>query len=61
MLIDPDAGRSLGIVLFETDEALRQGDAALNEMNPSGADVGTRSSVEIYEVGADLRIPAATA
>jgi hypothetical protein len=61
MLIDPDSGRSLGIVLFETEEDLRKGDAALNEMNPSGSDVGTRSSVEIYEVGADLRIPASTA
>ena len=57
MLIDPDSGRSMGIALFETEEALRQGDAALNEMSPSGADVGSRSSVELYEVGADLRLP----
>jgi hypothetical protein len=61
MLIDPESGRSLGIGLFETQEDLRKGDAALNEMSPSGADVGTRTSVEIYEVGADLRIPAARA
>jgi hypothetical protein len=59
MLIDPESGRSLG--LFETEEALRTGDAALNQMSPSGPDVGTRSSVEIYEVGADLRMPATTA
>jgi hypothetical protein len=46
--------------LFETEEDLRKGDAALNEMSPSGPDVGTRTSVEIYEVGADLRMPATT-
>ncbi len=61
MLIDPESGRSMGIGLFETEEALRQGDAALNEMTPSGADVGTRVAVEMYEVGADLRLPATTA
>lgn len=61
MLIDPDSGRSLAIALFETEEDLRTGDATLNDMSPSGPDVGTRSSVEIYEVGADLRMPATTA
>jgi hypothetical protein len=55
MLIDPDGGRSLAIALFETEEDLRTGDAALNEMNPSGPDVGKRVSVENYEVAADLR------
>ena len=61
MLIDPESGRSLGIGLFETEEDLRKGDAALNDMSPSGPDVGTRSTVEIYEVGADLRMPATSA
>ena len=56
MLMDPDSGTSLSIVLFETEEDLRTGDAALNEMSPSGSDVGTRTSVETYEVGADLRV-----
>lgn len=55
MLIDPDGGRSLGIALFETEEDMRQGDAALNEMSPSSGQVGSRSSVEFYEVGVDLR------
>jgi hypothetical protein len=36
MLIDPDSGRSISVSLFETDEALRQGDEALNQMSPSG-------------------------
>jgi len=57
MLIDPQSGRSLGIGLFETEEDLCTGDVTLNEMSPSGPDVGTRSSVDIYEAGADLGRP----
>ena len=56
MLIDPETGRSLAIALFETEEDLRKGDAALNEMNPSSDDVGHRVSVETYEVGVELRL-----
>ena len=56
MLIDPDSGKSMSIVLFETEEDLQTGDAALNEMNPGSDDVGTRTTVEMYEVGADLRV-----
>jgi hypothetical protein len=56
MLIDPDSGRSMAIALFETEEDLRQGDATLNTMNPSGPDVGQRTAVEMYEVAADVRI-----
>ena len=56
MLIDPDSGRSLAIALFETEEDLRTGDEALNAMNPSGDDVGKRTSVEKYEVAVDVRV-----
>jgi hypothetical protein len=56
MLIDPDSGRSMGISLFETEEDLRQGDAALNEMSPSSDAVGQRVSVEQYEVPVELRL-----
>ena len=56
MLIDPESGRSLAIALFETEEDLRKGDEALNEMNPSSDDVGHRVSVETYEVAVDLRL-----
>ena len=57
LLIDPDNGRSLGIVLFETEEDLRKGDETLNAMNPSGGDdVGKRTSVESYEVAIDVRL-----
>jgi hypothetical protein len=61
MLIDPDSGRSMGISLFKAEDDMRSGDAALNEMSPSGGDVGQRSSVEFYEVGADLRLAEAGA
>ena len=49
-MLRTDGGRSLGIALFESEEDMRHGDAALNEMNPSSDQVGSRSSVEFYEV-----------
>jgi len=48
MLVNRESGKSMGIVMFETEEALKRGDAALNEMSPS--DNSKRSSVEIYEM-----------
>jgi hypothetical protein len=56
MLIDPDSGKSVSIALFKTEEDLRTGDAALNEMSPSRDDVGSRGSVETYEVAVDIRL-----
>ena len=57
MLIDPDSGRSLAVVLFESEEDLRAGDTALNAMNPDARDdVGRRTSVETYEVAIDERL-----
>jgi hypothetical protein len=38
----------MGIVMFETEEALKRGDEALNAMSPGGG--GTRSNVEFYEM-----------
>jgi hypothetical protein len=55
MLIDPDSGRSLAVSLFETEDDLRKGDETLNAMNPSGDDVGKRTSVETYTVAVDIR------
>jgi hypothetical protein len=48
MLIDRDSGKSIGITMFETEEALKRGDEALNAMSPTGG--GSRSSVEFYEM-----------
>jgi exopolysaccharide biosynthesis protein len=48
MLVDRDSGKSIGITMFETEDALRRGDEALNAMSPTGG--GSRSSVEFYEM-----------
>ncbi len=56
MLIDPDNGRSLAIALFETEEDMRTGDATLSGMTPRVDDGGSRVSVEMYEVGVDIRL-----
>jgi hypothetical protein len=47
MLVDRKTGRGLGVTLFESEEAMRRGDEALNTMPGAG---GTRTSVEFYEV-----------
>lgn len=54
-LADPDNGRVLAIGLFATMDDLRTGDAKLNEMDPP-VSMGTRSPVEVYEVGFDIRM-----
>jgi len=55
MLHKPDEGKVVTISLFETEADLQQGDATLNSMDPPvpGA-MGTRTSVEMYEVGIKL-------
>ena len=53
MLVDRRTGTGLGVTFFETEDDLRAGDQALNEMSrPAGA-TGERSSVELYEVAVD--------
>lgn len=48
MLVDRENGKGLGVTLFESEEAMRRGDEALNAMTPGGG--GSRTSVEFYEV-----------
>ena len=55
MLMDPESGRSLTVVFFETEEDRDKGDAALNEMSPT-ADGGKRTSKDFYEVLVDRRV-----
>ena len=57
MLNDAASGTSLAIALFETEDDMKTGDAALNAMNP-GEDPGggTRTSVEMYEVAVEVRL-----
>jgi len=56
LLIDPDNGRSMAISLFATEEDMAKGDETLNAMSPPGDGMGRRTSVEMYEVAADLRM-----
>jgi hypothetical protein len=48
MLVDRETGKSLGVTLFEGEEAMRRGDETLNAGSPVGT--GSRTSVEFYEV-----------
>ncbi len=55
MLVDPDGGRTMIIGLFASEEDLRVSERALEEMNPPDA-AGKRSSVDVYQVGAEVRM-----
>ena len=48
MLVHRESGKGLGLTLFESEEAMRRGDEALNAMDPEGTE--RRTSVEFYEV-----------
>jgi hypothetical protein len=49
LLYDAEGEKSLVLVFFETEDDYRQGDAALNAMDP-GETPGRRTSVTKYEV-----------
>jgi hypothetical protein len=48
MLVNRETGAGLGITLFESEEAMKRGDEALNAMNPVGTE--QRVGLEFYEV-----------
>ena len=48
MLVNRESGKGLGVTLFDSEEAMRRGDEALNAMSPGGTE--RRTSVEFYEV-----------
>jgi heme-degrading monooxygenase HmoA len=48
MLVNRETGKGVGVTLFESEDAMRRGDEALNAMNPGGTE--RRVSVEFYEV-----------
>jgi hypothetical protein len=48
MLVNRETGKGLGVTLFDSEEAMHRGDAALNAMSPGGSE--RRVSVEFYEV-----------
>ncbi len=47
MLVDRETGKSIGLTLFESEEAMRRGDEALGASSGGG---GARRAVEFYEV-----------
>jgi hypothetical protein len=48
MLVDRASGKGVGVTLFESEQAMRRGDEALNAMNPGSTE--RRTSVEFFEV-----------
>jgi hypothetical protein len=48
MLVNRETGKGLGVTLFESEDAMRRGDEALNAMNPGASE--HRVSVEFFEV-----------
>ncbi len=57
LLHKPDEGKVLAIGLFETEEDLKTGDATLNSMDPPiEGGMGSRASVEHYEVGIKIDV-----
>jgi hypothetical protein len=56
LLADHENGRSITVVLFETEDDLRQGDETLSAMNPDPGFSGQRTSLELYEVAVDRRV-----
>jgi hypothetical protein len=48
MLVNRETGKGLGVTLFESEEAMRRGDEALNAINPGASE--RRTSVEFFEV-----------
>jgi hypothetical protein len=47
LLVDRESGGMLGVTLFNSEEAMRKGDEA---MNAGPGNAGSRASVEFYEV-----------
>jgi len=50
LLIDPDNGRACWVTLYENEEDMHTGHAALNQRTPPGDGLGRCTSVETYEV-----------
>jgi hypothetical protein len=48
MLVNRETGKGLGVTLFDSEEAMRRGDEALDAMSPGSSE--RRVSVEFFEV-----------
>jgi hypothetical protein len=49
MLVDRESGTTVDLTLFETEDGLHRGDAALAAMSPTAAE-GERTSAGLYEI-----------
>ncbi len=58
LLTGRDSGKTLAIVLFDSEDDLRKGDDALNAMSPPpGAEgMGRRTGVEMFEVTVHAKV-----
>ena len=54
MLVDRQSGGRLVLTTFDSEQAMQKGGAAMNAGQPRNA--GRRSSVELYEVAADIAL-----
>jgi hypothetical protein len=54
VLHEPDAEKSLAIVIFETEDDYKRGDELLNAM-PAGDTPGRRTSVTTYNVATRMK------
>ena len=54
VLHDPEAEQSLVVIIFESEDDYRRGDAVLNAM-PSGDTPGRRTSVKKYNVATRMK------
>jgi hypothetical protein len=50
VLVDRENAKSMGIIFFDSEEALKRGDEVLNNMSPGDESRAKRTSVDFYEV-----------
>jgi hypothetical protein len=50
VFVDRKNAKSVGIIFFEDEEALKRGDEVLNNMSPPDESGAKRTSVDFYEV-----------
>jgi hypothetical protein len=56
LLQDPEGGRAIAIMLFESEDDYRQGDEVLNSMSPPSGGMGERVSVDRYELAIHVTV-----
>lgn len=50
VFVDRENAKSVGIIFFDSEEALKRGDEVLNNMSPGDESGAKRTSVDFYEV-----------